>query len=129
MRFHGLGFPRQEYWSRLLFPPADLPNTGTELGSPAPQIDSLPLNHWGIFFLFTLHSFSHLFAVLQGFPGGLAVKNMPADAGDGRGNPLQYSCLENRMDRATRRATVHQVTELDTTEPLNTQDHFGFDYV
>ena len=50
-------------------------------------------------------------------------------SGEGRGNPLQYSCLENRMDRATRRATVHQVTELDTTEPLNTQDHFGFDYV
>ena len=47
------------------------------------------------------------------FPGGLVVKNPPANAGDkrlgldpwvgkipggGNGNPLQYSCLENPMD-------------------------------
>ena len=48
----------------------------------------------------------------MGFPGGPVVKNLPADAGDvgsvpglgrppggGNGNPLQYSCLENSMDR------------------------------
>ena len=48
----------------------------------------------------------------QGFPGGSVVKNLPANAGDtgsipgsGRspggehGNPLQYSCLGNPMDR------------------------------
>ena len=30
------GFPRQEYWSELLFPsPGDLPNPGTDPGSPA----------------------------------------------------------------------------------------------
>ena len=35
-------FPRQEYWSRLLFPsPGDLPDPGTESGSPALQSDSL----------------------------------------------------------------------------------------
>ena len=43
-----------------------------------------------------------------GFPGGSVVKNLPAIAGDGRserspgggnGNPLQYSCPENPMDR------------------------------
>ena len=49
------------------------------------------------------------------FPGGSVVKNLPANAGDlrntgsipgsgrsceeGKGNPLQYSCLENPMDR------------------------------
>ena len=49
------------------------------------------------------------------FPGGSVVKNLPADVGDrgdmglipglgrssggGNGNPLQYSCLENSMDR------------------------------
>ena len=59
----------------------------------------------------------------------LVVKNLPANAGDkrdrgsvsgtgrssggGRGNPLQYSCLENPRDR---RATVHSVAESDTTE-------------
>ena len=48
----------------------------------------------------------------EGFPGGSAVKNPPANAGDaglilglgrspeeGRGNPLQYSCLDNLLDR------------------------------
>ena len=60
------------------------------------------------------------------------VKNLPANAGDikdvglipglgryprdGNGNPLQYSCLENSMKRGTWQATVHTVTESDTTE-------------
>ena len=55
------------------------------------------------------------------------VKNPPASAGEardlgpipgsgrssekGNGNPLQYSCLENPMDRGAWRATVHGVTE------------------
>ena len=49
-----------------------------------------------------------------GFPAGSVVKNLPANAGDtglipgsgrspgeGNGNPLQYSCLGNPMDRGT----------------------------
>ena len=37
--------------------------------------------------------------------------------GGGNGNPLQYSCLENPMDRGAWWATVHRVAEsLDTTE-------------
>ena len=41
-------FPRQEYWSGLPFPsPGDLPNPGTEAGSPTLQVDSLPLSHQG----------------------------------------------------------------------------------
>ena len=43
----------------------------------------------------------------------------------GNGNPLQYSCLENSMDRGTWGATVHRVTEsqtqLSTTTPPNVQ--------
>ena len=35
--------------------------------------------------------------------------------GDGNGNPLQYSCLENPMDRGTWQATVHGVAESDMT--------------
>ena len=34
--------------------------------------------------------------------------------GEGNGNPLQYSCLENRMDRGTWWATVHGVTKSRT---------------
>ena len=39
---------------------------------------------------------------------------------EGNGNPLQYSCLENSMDRGAWQVTVHGVTEeLNTTEQLN----------
>ena len=37
----------------------------------------------------------------------------------GNGNPLQYSCLENSMDRGAWWATVHGVTKLDMTEQLS----------
>ena len=41
-------FSRQEYWSGLPFPsPRDLPDTGIKLASPALQVDSLLLKHWG----------------------------------------------------------------------------------
>ena len=40
----------------------------------------------------------------------------------GHGNPLQYSCLENPMDRGTWRATVHGIAEeSDTTKHRDTQ--------
>ena len=61
------------------------------------------------------------------FPGGAVVKKPPTIArdsrdlgsipgsgrspGEGNGNPLQYSCLENPMDRGAWWATVHRVTK------------------
>ena len=36
--------------------------------------------------------------------------------GEGNGNPLYYSCLENSMDRGAWQATVHGVTESDMIE-------------
>ena len=64
---------------------------------------------------------------MWGFPGGSVVKNPPDNAGDirdmdsiprlgrspggGHGNPLQYSCLENPMNRGVWQATVHGVTK------------------
>ena len=66
----------------------------------------------------------------MGFPGGSVVKNSLAIAGDagdmgsilgswrspgkGNGNPLQYSCLGNPMDRGARWATVHEVPKSQT---------------
>ena len=40
----------------------------------------------------------------------------------GNGNPLQYSCLENSMDRGAWRATVHGVTESDMTKHTSLTD-------
>ena len=46
--FLSMGFPRQEYWSGLPFlSPGDLPDSGLEPGTPALQVDSLPLSHQG----------------------------------------------------------------------------------
>ena len=63
----------------------------------------------------------------MGFPGGTAVKNMPANAGDardvgsipgsgrspggGNGNPLWYSCLESSKDRGAWWSIVHGVAK------------------
>ena len=41
-------------------------------------------------------------------------------SGVGNGHLLLYSCLENSMDRGAWQDTVHRVTELGTTELLNT---------
>ena len=38
--------------------------------------------------------------------------------GEGNGNPLQYSCLENPMDRGAWQTTIHGITESDTTQRL-----------
>ena len=43
--------------------------------------------------------------------------------GEGNGNPLQYSCLENSMDRGTWWATVPGVTESDMIECMYTRTH------
>ena len=72
-----------------------------------------------------------------------AVKNPPANAGDvtevssvagsgrspggGHGNPLQYSCLENHMDRRAWWVTGHRVAKSQTRlKQLSTAQHTSF---
>ena len=43
--------------------------------------------------------------------------------GEGNGNPLQYSCPDNSLDRGVWWATVHVVAESDATEQLSTHTH------
>ena len=77
------------------------------------------------FFIF--HMPFTLWNLLQGFPGGSEVKASASNAGDpgsipgsgrspgeGNGNPLQYSCLDNPMDGEAWWATVHEVAKSRT---------------
>jgi len=43
-----------------------------------------------------------------------SVPGLGGSSGEGNGNPLQYSCLENPMDRGAWRATVHEVAQSQT---------------
>ena len=83
-----------------------------------------------IHFLFLLPNPS---LATSAFTGGSRIKNLPGDTGDagsipglgrspggGNGNPLQYSCLENRTDRGVWWATTHGVAESDTPEHART---------
>ena len=90
-----MGFSRQEHWS------------GVPLPSPYTYIHT--------------HKYIRISQVV------LVVKNPPTDAGDirdvglipgsgrssggGHGSPLQYSCLENPMDREAQGSTVHGVAK------------------
>ena len=96
-----MGFSREEYWSGLpCSPPRHLPDAEIKWASQV----------------------------------ALVIKNSPDNVGDlrnaglilgsgrspggGHGNPVQYSCLENPMDRGAWWAMVHRITELDTTEAI-----------
>ena len=76
------------------------------------------------------HDYSQ-YVIGVGSPGALVLKNLPANAGDikrslglipgsarspgeGNGNPLQYSCLENPMGRGSWWAAVHGVAKDQT---------------
>ena len=80
-----------------------------------------------IFFIFQMFMYSSIIQHLGASQVVLVVKNSFANAGDirdsgsipgwgrslggGHGNPLQYSCLENAMDRGAWWATVHRVAK------------------
>ena len=75
-------------------------------------------------------------SISGGFPHDALVKNLPANAEDARdvvsipwlgpslgvqnGNPLQYSCLENSMDRGAWQASVHGVAKSQTWLSMQT---------
>ena len=80
-----MGFSRQDYWRGLpCSPPGDHPDPGIE-----------PMS---------LTSTCHA-GDLRSIPG------LGRSPGEGNGNPLQYSCLENPMDRGAWWATVHRVAK------------------
>ena len=137
-----MGFSRQEYWSGLRFPsPGDLPDQGSNLGLLHCRQILLPLSHQGSpvgkrcrrpWFNSWVGKIPWRrerlpTPVFLGFPCVSAGKESACNAGDlgsipglgrspgqGKGYPLQYSCLQN--PRGAWWAAVHGVAELDMTE-------------
>ena len=84
------------------------------MGNKQPRFESWPLDT------------STKYLWLTGFPGGSYGKESTCNAGDpvlipgsgrfpgeGKGNPLQYSCLGNPMDTGAWQVTVHGVTRVE----------------
>ena len=88
--------------------------------------------HTHIYFYIYTHTHIYTHMITYDFPGGSDGKESACNAGnpgsipgsgrspgEGNGNPLQYSCLENFMGRGAWRDTVHGgLKESDTTERL-----------
>ena len=127
-----IGFPRQEHGNGLPFPsPGDLPHPGIKPGSLAlasrvftTEPPGKPILKHSMCLLYHMRS--------KAFLGGSSGKEPTWNSGDirdvgsipvsesspGRGhcNPLQYSCLENSMDRGAWQATYSRIAESDKTE-------------
>ena len=125
---------------------------GIKPGPPALQVDFLPAERPGKHFTRTegINNFDQQYHMPQVSQVALVVKNPPANAGDlrdvssipglgrspggGHGNPLQYSCLKNLMDRRVWKASVHWVTKSRTqlkqlSRHTCTMCHIYYDFV
>ena len=111
-----MGFSRQEYWSGLPCPPPrDLPNPEIKPASQISCIDRWVLYHWATW---EAHLINYITYIQGKMTEPLKVRqincskasawnagdlgSIPGSGrspGEGNGNPLQYSCLENPMDR------------------------------
>ena len=140
-----LGFSRQEYWSGVPFP-SPMHESEKWQWSLSVVSDSLRphglqptrlLRPWDFFrqeyWSGVLSPLECVFKInliyVWGFPGSSDVGNLGLNPGSGRspgeGNdyPLQYSCLENPMDRGTWWAIIHGITK---SQMWVSNEHFHF---
>ena len=114
-----MGFPRQEYWRGLPFPPpGDLPNPGIELRSPTLQADSLlsePPGPLTVLLPLIRILVSTLNCVIQNKSRVVLEETLFGNTSAiETGTPLQYPCLENPMDGGAWWAAVHGVAKSRT---------------
>ena len=117
-----MGFSREEYWSRLPCPPpGDLSHPGTRTIGYTPIQNKVKKKKKGIFFFCRVScilNFSDARRNILGLPRWLSDVDLIAGSGrspgEGQGNPLQYSFLENPMDRGAWQAAVYRVSQSQT---------------
>ena len=121
---------RQPYLQGIPFPGKNTEPRSSERASDLSEVAQLVTEELGLPPAPTGSPTCHQVSELErGLPRWLSGKESPANAGDagsspgserspgeGNGNPFQYSCLGNPVDRGAWQATVHGVTkELDMT--------------
>ena len=115
--------PRMTVWSRE-YP---FPTSKSYLGLFAGREITLYSIWWATIWGYLYFQIIHYYTIHWASQVALVVKNPPANAGNmrdvgsipglgrssggGHSNPLQYSCLENPMDREAWKAVVHRVTK------------------
>ena len=118
----GVGYPLQYSWASLVAqlgktPPAIWETWVRSLGWEDP-LEEGKVTHsyspWGCKESDMTERLSLSLFTMPEAPG--SIPGWGRSPGEGNGNPLQYSCLENPMDRGAWWATVHDRKELDMTE-------------
>ena len=115
--------PRMTVWSRE-YP---FPTSKSYLGLFAGREITLYSIWWATIWGYLYFQIIHYYTIHWASQVALVIKNPPANAGNmrdvgsipglgrssggGHSNPLQYSCLENPMDREAWKAVVHRVTK------------------
>ena len=110
--------------------PLSPPLQVSQESGPPPLHPQSPSSTMQMYFRYKKHPYTW-----EGFPSGSVVKSLPTITGDtglipdlgrspgeGNGNSLQHSCLQNPMDRGAWQTAVHRATkESDTTERVSTR--------
>ena len=115
-----MGFYRQEYWSGLPHPsPGHLPDPGKVLWGPASMLMIKCIHHGLPWWLSSIESTHN-----PGDAGDFSIPGPRRSSGEGDGNPPQYSCLENPMNREAWQAIVHWAAKSCTwPKQLSMQGH------
>ena len=133
-----MGYSGEEYWNGLPFPSlGDLPDPGIEPWSPSWAGRFLTAAPPGKpIWILCVHTHTHIYIYIWMFPGDSDSKESACNAGEqglipgsgrfhgeGNGNPLQYSCLEDSMYRGAWWATVHKESDMTEWRPPTTHTH------
>ena len=117
LRSNRLLIPRLQLPSAVIFEPKKRKSVTVSIFSPSICHEVIGLDAMILGFLLLLFSFRQAFSLFSSSRGSLVPLSFltlewyQPHTGEGNGNPLQYSCLENPVDRGAWWAAVHRVTQ------------------